>query len=165
MALPKSHIAILLLRGISLLFLLLSLIILLNANTYEKDGKKYRFDEIGSYSYMFGATIIGIGYTVLQIIVFVIFQIILKSDKYIVFEFYGDKAISYLLLSGAAAGIGASRETKAILIVKDNDVDTYNSFKNYLSKGFAAADLLLPAFVCTAILSILSSYALSKKIY
>ena len=40
---------------------------------------------------MFGATIIGIGYTVLQIIVFVIFQIILKSDKYIVFEFYGDK--------------------------------------------------------------------------
>ena len=43
---------------------------------------------------MFGATIIGIGYTVLQIIVFVIFQIILKSDKYIVFEFYGDKVQS-----------------------------------------------------------------------
>ncbi|KAL4613841.1 hypothetical protein ACB092_07G010200 [Castanea dentata] len=166
MALPKSHIAILSLRGISLLFLLISFVIFINNGTHYKevDQKIHSFDVLGSYSYMFGATIIGIGYTVLQTIVFVIFQIIMKSDKCIVFTFYGDKAISYLLLSAAAAGIGASRETKKLLIVRDNDVDLYNSFKNYLSKGFAAANLLLPAFVCMAILSILSSYALSKKI-
>ncbi|XP_075668318.1 CASP-like protein 4D1 [Castanea sativa] len=167
MALPKSHIiAIFSLRGISLVFLVLSFVILINnGNTYYEAGEKYYFDVLGTYSYMFGAIIVGIGYTVLQTIVFVIFQIIMKSDKYIVFEFYGDKAISYILLSAAAAGIGASRELKARLIVMNNDVDSYNSFKNYLSKGFAAANLLLPAFVCTAILSILSSHALSKKIY
>ncbi|XP_075673174.1 CASP-like protein 4D1 [Castanea sativa] len=166
MALPKSHIAILSLRGISLLFLLISFVILINNGTHYKTvgQENYFFDGLGSYSYMFGATIIGIGYAVLQTIVFVIFQIIMKSDKCIVFTFYADKAISYLLLSAAAAGIDASRETKKILIVTDNDLDLYNSFKNYLSKGFAAANLLLPAFVCMAILSILSSYALAKKI-
>ncbi|XP_065620332.1 CASP-like protein 4D1 [Quercus suber] len=165
MALRKSHIAILSLRGISLLFLLISFVILINnGNYYKKAGLKNYFVGLGTYSYMFGATIIGIGYTVLQIIVFVIFQIIMKSDKYIVFEFYGDKAISYLLLSAAAAGIGASRELKPRLTDKDKNVDLYNNFNNYLSKGSAAASLLLPAFVCTAILSILSSYALSKKI-
>ena len=40
---------------------------------------------------MCGASIIGIGYTVLQTIIFIIFQIIMKSDKYVIFEFYGDK--------------------------------------------------------------------------
>nr|XP_023926955.1 CASP-like protein 4D1 [Quercus suber] len=159
MALPKSHITILSLRGISLLFLLLSFVILLtNGNTYKEHGKDYFFWKFGSYRYMFGATIIGIGYTVLQTIVFVIFRIMMKSNKYILFEFYGDKAISYLLLSAASAGIGASKDLRPY-IKKSND-----HFNSYLSKGFAAANLLLPAFVCTMILSILSYYALPEKV-
>ncbi|KAK4579127.1 hypothetical protein RGQ29_028984 [Quercus rubra] len=112
-----------------------------------------------NYSYMFAASIIGIGYTILQTIAFVIFQIVMESHKFIIFEFYGDKVISYLLLSAAAAGLGASIDGKSHLIDKSND-----HFNNYLNKGFAAANLLLPAFVCTAILSILSSYALPKKV-
>ncbi|KAL0003071.1 hypothetical protein SO802_016852 [Lithocarpus litseifolius] len=161
MALPKSHIAILSLRGISLLFLLLSFVILLNSgNTYKQDGQTYIFKKYQSYDYMFAASIIGIGYTILQTIGFVIFQIVMESHKFIIFEFYGDKVISCLLLSAAAAGLGAGIDGKSHLIDKSND-----HFNNYLSKGFAAANLLLPAFICTGILSILSSYALPKKLY
>ena len=43
---------------------------------------------------MFAASIIGIGYTVLQTIAFVIFQIVMESHKFIIFEFYGDKVQS-----------------------------------------------------------------------
>nr|POE92468.1 dna polymerase alpha catalytic subunit [Quercus suber] len=67
-------------------------------------------------------------------------------------------AISYLLLSAASAGIGASKDLRPY-IKKSND-----HFNSYLSKGFAAANLLLPAFVCTMILSILSYYALPEKV-
>ncbi|XP_030931234.1 CASP-like protein 4D1 [Quercus lobata] len=161
MELSKSHIiAVLLLRGISLLFLLLSFVILLNnGNTHKENGRDYFFLKIKSYSYMFAASIIGIGCTILQTIAFVIFQIVMESHKFIIFEFYGDKVISYLLLSAAAAGLGASIDVESHLIDKSND-----HFNNYLSKGFAAANLLLPAFVCTSTLSILSSYALAKKV-
>ena len=47
-----------------------------------------------NYSYMFAASIIGIGYTILQTIAFVIFQIVMESHKFIIFEFYGDKVQS-----------------------------------------------------------------------
>uniref|UniRef100_A0A2N9FU29 CASP-like protein n=1 Tax=Fagus sylvatica TaxID=28930 RepID=A0A2N9FU29_FAGSY len=158
--LPKSHIAILSLRGLSLVFPLISLLLLANNSpTYEYNGSQYRFPAFESYSYMFSISIIGIGYTLLQTIAFVILQIMMKNDKYLVFAFYGDKAISYLLASAASAGIGASRDAHGVL-----DGTWQQRTESYTSKGFAAAVLLLPAFVCTAILSIISSYALPKKV-
>ncbi|GMY08571.1 CASP-like protein 4D1 [Fagus crenata] len=108
MALPKPHIAILLLRGLSLVFLSISLLLLANNSpTYEYNGSRYMFAAFESYSYMFGISAIGIGYTLLQTIAFIILQIMMKNDKYLVFAFYGDKAISYLLASAASAGIDA----------------------------------------------------------
>ncbi|GMY08574.1 CASP-like protein 4D1 [Fagus crenata] len=158
--LPKSHIAILSLRGLSLVFLLMSLLLLANNSpTYEVDGTPYRFAAFESYSYMFGISVIGIGYTLLQTIAFVILQIMMINNKYLVFAFYGDKAISYLLASAASAGIGASRDVHGVL-----EGTSQQHIAAYISKGFAAAGLLLPAFVCTAILSIISSYALPKKV-
>ena len=40
---------------------------------------------------MFGISVIGIGYTVLQTIAFVTFRILMENDKGVLFEFYGDK--------------------------------------------------------------------------
>ena len=45
-------------------------------------------------SYMFSISIIGFGYTLWQTIAFVILQIMMKNDKYIVFAFYGDEVQS-----------------------------------------------------------------------
>ncbi|GMY08573.1 CASP-like protein 4D1 [Fagus crenata] len=107
--LPRSHIAILSLRGLSLVFPLISLLLLANnSSTYEVDGT-YRFAAFESYS-------------------------------------------------AASAGIGASRDIHEVVDVTNQHI------ASYISKGFAAACLLLPAFVCTAILSIISSYAVPKKV-
>lgn len=40
---------------------------------------------------MFGISVIGIGYTLLQTIAFVAFRIVMENDKGVHFEFYSDK--------------------------------------------------------------------------
>nr|POF19060.1 casp-like protein 4d1 [Quercus suber] len=105
---------------------------------------------------MFGISVIGIGHTLLQTIAFVTFRIVMENDKGVLFEFYGDKVISYLLATGAAAGIGVS-----IDMMYYND-GYYNA--RYFDVGLVSAGCLLFAFVFTASLSIMSSYALQKKV-
>ncbi|KAM3732324.1 hypothetical protein ACB098_11G051500 [Castanea mollissima] len=155
MALRKSQVAILTLRGLSLLFLLLSLIILITNKNTEADSKHY-WKKLCSYSFMFGISVTGIGYTLLQTVTFVAFRIVMENDKGVLFEFYGDKAISYLLATAAAAGIGVSID------LKNYNNGHYKS--RYFDMGFVSAGCLLLAFVCTASLSIMSSYALQKKL-
>ncbi|KAL4598685.1 hypothetical protein ACB092_11G075800 [Castanea dentata] len=110
----------------------------------------------GWHIYMFGIGIIGIAYTLLQTIAFVMFRIVMENDKGVLFELYGDKVISYVLATAAAAGIGASIDFK----------NCYDGFYNtrYFNMGFVSAGCLLLAFVCTASLSIMSSYALQTKV-
>lgn len=63
------------------------------------------------------------------------------------------QVLSYFLLAGAAAALGSSVDLKA-------NMDMLNSF---FDQGNAAAALLLLAFLCSAIISVLSSLALSNK--
>ena len=68
------------------------------------------------------------------------------------------QVISYILATGAAAAFGATKDMKPLL-----SLATIGSDK-FFNKGYASASLLLLGFVCTAILSVLSSYALPKKV-
>ncbi|KAL0003077.1 hypothetical protein SO802_016858 [Lithocarpus litseifolius] len=113
--------------------------------------------------YMLATNVIGFAYTLLQI-AFSIFHIIMgnhliNGDGGALLDFYGDKVISYLLATGAAAGFGVTVDLKA----------TFDGFglvidKSFYEKAYASASLLLLAFVCTAILSVISSYAVPKKV-
>ncbi|KAF9674741.1 hypothetical protein SADUNF_Sadunf10G0158400 [Salix dunnii] len=155
----------LILRVLTFAFLLASLAILTtNTSTLEigDDLLKIRFKDIYSYRYMLATIVFGIAYTVLQV-AFTLHHIVKRnaqtsSDGNPVFDFYGDKVISYILATGAAAGFGATKDMKPLLSLTVLGAD------KFFNKGYASASLLLLGFVCTAILSVLSSYALPKKV-
>ena len=63
--------------------------------------------------------------------------------------------LSYLLATGAAAGFGVGVDLKK--------VDPDDLFRIFFDKAYAASTLLLFAFFCSAAVSILSSFALSKR--
>lgn len=46
---------------------------------------------------MFGIGVIGIAYTLLQTIAYVMFRIVMENDKGVLFEFYGDK-VQYIYI-------------------------------------------------------------------
>lgn len=67
--------------------------------------------------------------------------------------------VSYLLATGAAAGFGVTVDMKTLIEL----LSTFD-FGNFYAKGYASSSLLLLAFFCTAVLSVLSSYALPKSL-
>ncbi|XP_050250446.1 CASP-like protein 4D1 [Quercus robur] len=124
---------------------------------------KVRFNDIYACRYMLATNVIGFAYSLLQI-AFSIFHIIMgnhliSGDGGALLDFYGDKVISYLLATGAAAGFGVTVDLKATFDVFGLFID-----KSFYEKAYASASLLLLAFVCTAILSVISSYAVPKKV-
>ncbi|XP_059458487.1 CASP-like protein 4D1 [Corylus avellana] len=155
---------ILSLRGLSVLFLIASTILLImdkSSGSNKKGNYRIRYKDFSSYKYMVGTGVIGIAYNFLQIISFAIFRMLMNndSDVYRLIEFYGDKAVSYILATGAAAGFGATIDLKKVLQNADVPLD----LSGFFNIGYASTLLLFLAFLCTAILSILSSYALPKK--
>ena len=71
--------------------------------------------------------------------------------------FFFAQIISYVLATGAAAGFGITSDMKALFEL----LSTYD-FGDFYAKANASASLLFLAFVCTAILSVLSSFDLQK---
>lgn len=161
-----SRIVTLLLKVLNFVLLLISLIVLATntATVYtEVQTLKIRFNDVYAYRYMFATNVIGFAYTLLQI-AFSIFHIIMgksliSGDGGVLLDFYGDKVLSYLLATGAAAGFGVTKDLKAAFDAFGLAVD-----KSFYEKAYASASLLLLAFVSTAILSVISSYALPKKV-
>ncbi|KAM3693764.1 hypothetical protein ACB094_07G008900 [Castanea mollissima] len=163
MASPMSSaslIVTLLLKVFNFVFLLISLIVLTSdtATAYieiliSTVTINVHFNNVYAYRYMLATNVIGFAYTLLQI-VFSNFHITMGNHL-----ISGDGGvISYLLATGAAVGFGVTKDLRTTLDGMPDDFDSFDIM------GFAAANLLLPAFVCMAILSILSSYALAKKI-
>ncbi|KAJ6892189.1 CASP-like protein 4D1 [Populus alba x Populus x berolinensis] len=152
------------LRVLTFAFLMVSLVILTtNTDTLEtRIGEiKVRFKDMYSYRYMLAAAAFGLAYTILQIALTL--NHIVKGngaktsgDGKLVFDFYGDKVVSYILATGAAAALGATKDMKPIFAELGGD--------KFVNKGYASASLLLLGFVCTAISSVFSSYALPKKV-
>nr|POF19061.1 casp-like protein 4d1 [Quercus suber] len=144
----------------------------MNTQVNGPDGIIVMLNKLHSYSYMLGISVVGIGYILLQTIAFGMFRIVKNNDKGLtLFEFYGDKVISYLLATAAGAGIGASTDFKDLVDGKfsmsyynDEFVSAGKLSTSYYNNLLVSAGSFLLPFVCTASLSIMSSYALQKKV-
>ncbi|KAK0592368.1 hypothetical protein LWI29_017934 [Acer saccharum] len=157
--------ALLFLRFFTIAALFASIIVLTTNSAYLEIASvelKLHFKDIYAYRYMLATIVMGMAYTLLQII-FTLYYIstgnrIITGDGSFTFDFFGDKIVSYLLATGAAAGFGATKDMKSVFQGVLGDTD------KFFNKGYASASLLLIAFVCTAMLSVFSSYALPKRI-
>ncbi|KAG5051273.1 CASP-like protein 4D1 [Glycine soja] len=152
-----SRTVLLLLRVLTFVFLLIALILIaIVKQTDDETGVEIKFNDIYAYRYMISTIIIGFAYNLLQM-AFSIFTVVsgnrvLSGDGGYLFDFFGDKIISYLLISGSAAGFGVTVEL-------GRGVPS-NSF---MDKANASASLLLIAFLFTAVASTFTSFALPKK--
>ncbi|GKU91927.1 hypothetical protein SLEP1_g5732 [Rubroshorea leprosula] len=162
---PRSYRRIILiLKLLTIVFLLAALVVLAtDTETIELSNKtefiilRIHFKDMYTYRYMLGVCVIGMAYTLLQI-VFSFYNI--RTGKRLsnpTFDFYGDKLLSYILATGAAAGFGATSDMQSTF-------QRVNLLGNFFKRGYAASALVLFGFVYAALLSIFSYYALPQKV-
>ncbi|XP_057789141.1 CASP-like protein PIMP1 [Salvia miltiorrhiza] len=147
----------LIVRVVTLVCLLISVIVIATNNP-EVDGGKMKFNDFYAYRYMLATGVVGIAYTFLQIaftIYFVSTGNRLGGNGLMFLDFFGDKALSYLLATGAAAGFG--------LTVDLNRIGFESDVKDFLNKANAAASLLFFGFIFSVVSSIFSSFSLPKS--
>ncbi|PON88713.1 CASP-like protein 4D [Trema orientale] len=122
-------------------------------------GKILQFRGTAGYQYMVATIFVGLGYSAVQIVLSIYLLIRKNKDanKLFLFQFYGDKVISYLLISGAIGGYITANDKRDFF---DKSYDQIDSALNYSN---TSASLLLLGFVCSAISSVLSSYTLPKR--
>ncbi|KAA8539451.1 hypothetical protein F0562_026143 [Nyssa sinensis] len=160
-----SPVTAVLLRILTFVFLLVSLVILIT-NTVTlylsidsiDEITKLHFKDVYAYRYMVASIVTGIAYTLLQT-VFNIFQVSMGKRVGGVglyqFDCYGDKVMSYILATGASAGFGATIDLKSAFSLGAAD--------KFFNKAIVASTLLLLGFLSTAISSVFSSLALPKR--
>ncbi|XP_055802102.1 CASP-like protein PIMP1 [Solanum dulcamara] len=148
----------LIVRVLTLVCLLISLIVIAT-NTHTTSLNfvdiKTKSTDFYAYRYLISSVVIGMAYTLLQTafsIFFVTTGNRLGGEGLCLFDFYGDKFISYFLATGAAASFGMTQELKRI-----SDLD------KFLNTSNAAASLCLFGFFFAAASSIFSSYNLPKR--
>ncbi|XP_020231920.1 CASP-like protein 4D1 [Cajanus cajan] len=152
-----SRTVLLFLRVLTFVFLLIALILIATNNHSDDDtGAKVKFSDFYAYRYMISTIVIGFAYNLLQMALSIFTVVsgkrVLSGDGGYLFDFFGDKIISYLMISGSAAGFGVTVEL-------DRGVPS-NSFTE---KANASASLLLIGFLFTAIASTYTAFALPKK--
>ncbi|XP_022992767.1 CASP-like protein 4D1 [Cucurbita maxima] len=148
-----ARVTCLILRILTFVFLFISFFVLVTTSQ-TVESVKFHFNNFHTYRYVLATIIIGIVFNLLQI-AFSLFNIVKGATGTILFDFFGDKFLSYLLATGTAAGFGLSVDLQTL------DPDDY--FGTFFDKAYAASALLLFAFFCSAAVSILSSFALSKR--
>ncbi|XP_002530846.2 CASP-like protein 4D1 [Ricinus communis] len=161
-----SRKAPLVLRVLTFIFLLASLIILISDTAslvVKLDEVNFHFKDVISYRFMLATIVIGMAYTIMQV-VFRIYHAttgksVLSGDGNLLFEMYGDKVISYILATGVPAGFGVSVDLKPIF--EDLGAGEVVAF---FDKGYASAGLLLIGFLCMAISSVCVSYTLPNYV-
>ncbi|KAL7147971.1 hypothetical protein ABFS83_06G146900 [Erythranthe nasuta] len=158
-----SPVVALIIRVITLISLVICLIIIStnSATTYTDFlAIKVKSTDFYAYRYMLASAVIGLAYTLLQT-AFAIFHATtgnrLGGDGFALVDFFGDKALSYILATGAAAGFGLAVDLKRIGIASDAE-------HNFLNKGNAAAGVLFIGFIFSAVSSVFSSFSLPKRV-
>ncbi|CAI9116091.1 OLC1v1017157C1 [Oldenlandia corymbosa var. corymbosa] len=155
----------LLVRIVTLVCLLVSIVVLVTTSYTDTTGdevSKLKFSDFYAYRYLLSASVVGLAYSFLQTALTVLLVTTgnrIGADSMLLFDFYADKVISYVVATGAAAGFGLSVDLKRLL----NAVDT-SELNTFLHKAEAAASLCLLAFVLTALSSIFSSLSLPKRV-
>nr|GMC92802.1 CASP-like protein PIMP1 [Ipomoea batatas] len=171
-----SPVAVLIVRILTLIFLLASLI-LITTNTVTLPGFggvkiKLKFHNFTAYRYLAATLILGLAYTLLQT-AFAISQACtgksIGGERFSEFVFFGDKVVSYLLATGAAASLAITQELKkqnyTIKNYKMGMNETYveDDMDKFANKASVAARLCLIGFLFAATSSVFSSYALPKR--
>ncbi|KAL3837777.1 hypothetical protein ACJIZ3_022368 [Penstemon smallii] len=164
-----SPVVTLIVRVLTFTCLLISVIIIatnkatsiidINLATNTATSVEMKFSDFYAYRYMLASGVIGMAYTVLQI-AFTIFYVSsgnrFGGDGLTLLEFYGDKVLSYLLATGAAACFGLTVDLNRL---PENDSEA----QGFLNKANAAASLLFIGFIFSAISSVFSSLSLPKR--
>ncbi|XP_019151104.1 PREDICTED: CASP-like protein PIMP1 [Ipomoea nil] len=160
-----SPVVVLAVRSLTFVCLLVSLI-LITTNTITLPSSDYdwgwgsniKFNDIYAFRYLVATLILGLAYTLLQTVFAVIQACTGKrvgGERFCVFDFFGDKVVSYLLVTGAAASFAMTRELK--------DANTDDGMDKFANKASVAARLCLVGFLFAATSSVFSSYALPKR--
>ncbi|XP_031094079.1 CASP-like protein PIMP1 [Ipomoea triloba] len=172
-----SPVAVLIVRILTLVFLLASLILITtNTVTLPDFGGvkiKLKFHNFTAYRYLAATLILGLAYTLLQT-AFAISQACtgkrIGGERFSEFVFFGDKVVSYLLATGAAVSLAITQELKKQnnMMNKHKETVMNNTYveddmDKFANKASVAARLCLIGFLFAATSSVFSSYALPKR--
>nr|GMD02014.1 CASP-like protein PIMP1 [Ipomoea batatas] len=171
-----SPVAVLIVRILTLIFLLASLILITtNTVTLPDFGGvkiKLKFHNFTAYRYLAATLILGLAYTLLQT-AFAISQACtgnrIGGERFSEFVFFGDKVVSYLLATGAAASLTITQELKKQNYMNKHKETVMNNtyfeddMDKFANKASVAARLCLIGFFFAATSSVFSSYALPKR--
>ncbi|KAI3470714.1 hypothetical protein Pfo_027377 [Paulownia fortunei] len=154
----------LIVRILTFVCLLISLILLTTAtgtaSVSDYVDIKVRFKDFKAFRYLCATIVIGLAYTVVQT-AFTIFQVStgnrLGGHGLVYVDFYGDKAVSYILATGAAASFGMTQDLNSLIDVKNLGISHFINTTN------AAASLCFLGFVFSVVSSVFSSLALPKR--
>ncbi|KAL3834810.1 hypothetical protein ACJIZ3_009546 [Penstemon smallii] len=158
-----SPLVALIIRIITFICLFISIIVIATNKVTvvsRKTQTEVLFSSFYAYRYMLASGVIGMAYTILQTAL-TIFTVStgnrLGGDGFAFLDFFGDKVISYLLATGAAAGFGLTVD-----LGRDEVVDSV--IGSFLQKANVSTSLLFIGFLFSAISSVFSSLSLPKRV-
>ncbi|XP_022738985.1 CASP-like protein 4D1 [Durio zibethinus] len=164
MASKATAIATVVLRIFTILFAAGSVVVLILDKATDVDGSKLTFKNVTAYRYVLATDVVAAAYCLLQLPFAIYYACtekrLLRGDFLPAFDFYGDKLIAFLMATSVGAGFLVTVELKEFLgdLFKEFGADLKDSmFEGFFNKGYLAGGLLAGAFLCMAILSILSS--------
>ncbi|CAI0472825.1 unnamed protein product [Linum tenue] len=181
MASQRQWTVVLVLR-LSTLFILVASVLVLVFNTVkvpfdvrnlslnEFNPTKLTFKDLIAFKYLLAVAIIGAVYTIVQLPL-AIYHVatgkrLSRKECMPEFDFYGDKLVSYLLATAVGAGFLVCADLKVNLdkmlkTLEDANTaglgDSRENYDKFFNMGFLATTLLFLAFVCMAVVSVLSS--------
>ncbi|KAL9683462.1 hypothetical protein QQ045_015284 [Rhodiola kirilowii] len=156
MASTSMAIPILVIRVIALLALAGAVALMVTNN--EKSDE-ISFKDLYAYRYVVAAGVVGFAYSLLQL-PFAVYYVATgkRMIKNGLFDFFGDKIMSWFLATAVGAGIAVTYELKKLLgALLGSPDDEESKLDEFLNRGYISTGVLAVAFFCLAILSVLSS--------
>ncbi|BFG33252.1 hypothetical protein CerSpe_195260 [Prunus speciosa] len=164
--------SILVLRIVTLLALVASVVVLVTDHFTLQDGTQQHFQDIHAYRFVLATAAIGAAYTLIQLPFDIYYACtrkrLIRNGCMPEFDFYADKLVSLVLASGVGAGFGVGFEFKRVLndlfllllalgedpVSLDEEQSKDNDFFN---RANIATGVLLVGAICMAVISVLSS--------
>ncbi|XP_073042026.1 CASP-like protein PIMP1 [Primulina eburnea] len=156
-------------RMITFICLLVSAVVMVTNKINMIDAESIKFSDFYVYRYMLAAAVIGIAYTLLQAALTLLHVLTgnkIGGDGLRTVDFFGDKVVSYLLATGAAACFGFTVDVKRLNDASENvaGIAGNTDTDKFLNKANAAAAVLFVGFIFSALSSIISSLSLPKRV-
>ncbi|CAN0902177.1 CASP-like protein 4D1 [Linum grandiflorum] len=142
-------------------------VVQLDLRNFVINTTKLTFKDLITFKYLLGVAVVVVVYTIVQI-PFSIHH--LATGKRLAcfpeFDFYADQIVSYLLATAVGAGFLVCAELKTNLnkmlksLEESNTQglgDSKEKYDRFINHGFLASALVLFAFICMAVVSVLSS--------